>query len=158
VAVTVPLVVIAALGVEESTIPSPVKIMLVTVPLPEAEWQAPSAPRYWLPEQELNRPMISAAFAGAILVAVVNFEILPGAGDPEDVTVPEPEPLWQLPSAPRYWVPLQPAHRETTSENAAFVIDVAPENLAILPIAGVPVIVTVPEPDAVWHAPSAPRY
>jgi hypothetical protein len=74
----------------------------VTVPEPDDVWQAPSAPRYWLPEQAPKRFTISLAAAGAMLVDVVNFEIVPGAADPEEVTVPEPAAVWHPPSAPRY--------------------------------------------------------
>src|SRR5580698_10365640 len=46
----------------------------------------------------------------------------------------------------------------TSPLRSPLVTDVAPENLARLPVAGEPVVVTVPEPAAAWQAPSAPRY
>ena len=61
---------------------------VVTVPAPEVAWHAPSAPRYWLPEQPLNSATIFAAAAGVMFVVVENMAILFAAGDPEDVTVP----------------------------------------------------------------------
>lgn len=70
--------------------------VVVTVPVPPAVWQAPSAPRYCVPEQVENRATISAAAAGAIFVDVVNFGMFPDTGEPDDVTVPLPDA--QLPA------------------------------------------------------------
>lgn len=71
------------------------------------------------------------------------------------MTVPDPAGVWQDPSPRRKVELLQvPDQRLITSALAAFVIEVAPENFAILPLAGVPVVVTVPDPAGVAHVPS----
>ena len=47
-----------------------------------------------------NRPTISLAAAGAMLVAVVNFEMLPKTGEPLEVTVPAGTAVLQFSSVP----------------------------------------------------------
>jgi hypothetical protein len=83
-----------------------------------------------------------------MLVAVVNLEMLPRTGEPEEVTVPEPEAVWQAPSAPRYCAPEQVPKRFTISFAAAGAMFVAVVNFGMLPPDGEPVDVSVPVPPA----------